>query len=621
MAGLNPTSFAGRLAGALLFLMAVLTCVDITMRWLFTKTIPGLYEISGLVIAILIAMALASVFFRRRNVAMGVYSSLTGSSNGPNFVASTASATLLAIFAWQLLAKSQSLAAVGETTLVLRWPASPFWLVCALAMAFVLMAQLWLLVADAAKLFASTSKRGREMSSGLLPLVIALVTLGGFAILLEGRHVATPLALAGLSSLALYTLILVQVPIGVAMALVGVVGLIFYRNPVAAMVVTQNELSHSLSSMELASIPIFLLMGNFAVKAGLAKDIFQAAAAVFGRLRGGLAIATFIGCGGFGAISGSSIATTATIGHVALGEMRQRNYASTLSLGSIAAGGTLGALIPPSVVLIIYCVIIERPIADAFKAAIIPGLVALLLYCICVMVLVRIRPELAPPAKNLSRGEILGSVIGAWRPVILFSLVLGGLYGGVFTTSEAAAAGTILAFAFWLASGTVSWSRLGEVLEESIVTSASLYVIVIGASVFGAFLIQIGIARAVLEFVDPAVTPAWIILATLVVMYLILGSVFDTVAALLVTVPFVIPVIDALGYDLIWWGIVTLALVEIGMITPPVGMNVFVLKSVADVPLKDIFRGVYPFLVADAIRVFILIAFPAITLWLPSLRF
>jgi TRAP-type C4-dicarboxylate transport system permease large subunit len=246
-------------------------------------------------------------------------------------------------------------------------------------------------------------------------------------------------------------------------------------------------------------------------------------------------------------------------------------------------------------------------------------LLAVALYVIAIVILVRVKPELAPEGAE-AQSSRLKAMFTAWRPGLLFLLVIGGLYGGLFTAQEAAAVGTGFAFVFWLLSGRASWAGLFSAVRDAATTSATLYLLIIGANIFGAFLNLAGITDAVLSVIDPATTPAWLILVILVAMYLVLGSVFDTVAALIITVPFVVPIISALGYDLIWWGVVTLTLVEIGMITPPIGMNVFVMKSLVgkEVPISTIFKGVVPFLIADSIRLLLLILFPVITLWLPT---
>ena len=428
----------------------------------------------------------------------------------------------------------------------------------------------------------------------------------------------SPIALTILGFGGLFALIAVRVPIGIAMGVAGFVGFGLLNGFGPAVTLLATEPAQVFADPNLAVIPLFLLMGSLATISGLSDDIYRLMYALVGHLPGGLACATIGGCAGFGAISGSSVATTATLGGVAFREMQSRGYAPGLSTGSIAAGGTLGALIPPSVVLIIYCVISEISIAKAFMAAIVPGMLALALYVVSVLVQVRLRPDLAPAPDGSEPFAPIRALRIAWRPIALFLAVLGGLYGGVFTVQEAAAVGAGFSFVAWLMSGRASVGGLFEALRDAAGTSAGLYLLIIGANIFGSHLNFTGMAQALEAVINPDTLPAWVVLTLLAIMYLVLGSIFDTVAAVVITVPFVLPVILSMGFDPIWWGIVTLTLVEIGMITPPIGMNVFVMKAVVGnrVKLSTIFGGVLPFLAADLFRMVLLIAFPAISLWL-----
>lgn len=413
----------------------------------------------------------------------------------------------------------------------------------------------------------------------------------------------------------LYLLVLAHVPIGIALTMTGLGAALVHVGLRPAILIGTNKLAGSLSSVDLASVPLFLLMGNLAIAAGFADDIFKAATAAFGRMRGGHAVATIMSCAGFGAISGSSVATTATLGGVALREMQARGYNKGFSTGSIAAGGTLGALIPPSVILAMYCVIAELSIAKSFVVAFIPGVMATLFYVVAIMVQVRVWPHLAPAPDPEARFRPLAALRIAWRPIMLFLAVLGGFYGGVFTGQEAEAGGAGFAFIAWLLSERASLAGLLEALRDA--TGTGLYTLIIGANIFGNYLNFAGMAEAMARVIDPATMPVWIVLAAL---HLILGSIFDSVAAIVIAVPFVIPAILAIDMDLIWWGVVLLTLVEIGIMTPPIGMNVFVMKSLVGdrVVLYTIFRGVMPYLTADVMRMVLLIAFPGITFWLGS---
>lgn len=609
---------AGYLSGGALLLVGIAIMVDVIARRIISLPIKGLFEISELSFAVLIALAFADANYSRSHVAMGVVGGLTGRAAGLRLVAALFTGITFALLAYFLFTFGSQKAEFGEKTLVLQWPLQPFWYIAATFAALSVVAQVAVCIEDGRAL--AQLAPAEILKESVAPLLgVALVILFCLA-LIRWQGQMGPVAKVLLGFGALYGLAVSHVPIGVSMALAGLAGSYALLSTGAAVQVGTNNVVSIMSSADIASVPLFLLMGNLAVAAGFADQIFGAATAFFGRFRGGHAIATIIGSAGFGAISGSSVATTVTIGGVAYREMRSRAYAPGFATGTIAAGGTLGALIPPSVILIIYCVIAEQSISEAFMAALIPGLLATALYVTTIGVLVWLRPDLAPlPDRTVSRHPVRG-LLGAWRPVLLFLLVVGGLYGGLFTTQEAAAVGTGFAFIFWLISGKASGNGLFKAARDAVTTSATLYLLIIGATIFSAFLNLAGITNAVLSLIEPATTPAWVAIFILVWMYLILGSIFDTVAALVVTVPFVIPIITAFNYDLIWWGIITLSLVEIGMITPPIGMNVFVMKSLVgdEIPIKTIFKGALPFLVADSFRVLLLIAFPIITLWLPT---
>ena len=607
--------FCGIAAGAALLLVALIITIDILLRWTISAPIKGLFELTELGFVPIIALGLVFTNAQRGHVTMGIMAHLTGRNLGLNLITGLLTAVCFALLTWFLIYHAGRKLSYGETTLVLGIPVAPLWYAGAAMMALATLAQ----IATAWHDFRAYLLSARGYIAELAGPVLALAIVAGLVAVLvlgKGSLGATGMVLIGFAML--YLLALAHIPIGVAMAITGLVGLYVMLGPIAALTVGTNNLTSSLSSADLAAVPLFLLMGNLAVAAGFADDIFAAATSIFGRMRGGHAVATVIGCAGFGAISGSSVATTATLGDVAFREMEARKYAPTLATGSIAAGGTLGALIPPSVILIIYCVIAELSISDAFMAALLPGILALVLYVVAIMIQVRLRPNLAPPPDPSQKISILKAVRLAWRPTLLFVTVVGGLYGGVFTVQEAAAAGTGITFVFWIASGRATLYGLKDVMCGAIGTGAGLYLLIIGANIFGAYLNLAGVANVVVSIINPEVMPVWAILASLAIMYLVLGSVFDTVAALVVTVPFVIPIILAMDLDLIWWGVVTLTLVEIGMITPPIGMNVFVLKSVLGVKasIGTIFKGVFPFLLADFVRLTLLILFPAISLWL-----
>ena len=429
-----------------------------------------------------------------------------------------------------------------------------------------------------------------------------------------------PITVAALGVGAMFCLILLQVPIGIAMATTGVVGFGLLSGFGPAFSILASETSTAISNVDLAVIPLFLLMGNFATSSGLSSDIYNLAYSFIGHRRGGLALATIAGCGFFGSICGSSPATAATFGRVALPEMLSRKYSSDFATGCIAAGGTLGSLVPPSVILIIYAVIAEEFIIDLFIAAIIPAVISVASYFIAISIYVRIRPEAGPAGVRTNWQGRLTVLLRSWGAIFILMAVVGGIYSGIFTVTEAAAFGAILTLLFALGRGNLTWDIFWNSLTGTAVTTAMIYVIIIGGNVFSYFITITRVPNVLVETITHWHLSTFMILFVLMVVYLILGSILDTVAAMLVTLPFVLPLIVSLGYSPIWWGIINVVVIEIGMITPPIGLNVFVLQGVApDIPLKTIFKGIIPFLMADFIRLAILVSFPPLIMWLPNL--
>lgn len=604
-----------------LLLIAAGTVVDILLRTLTPYNVRGLYELNGLFICICVAGLAGLVFVRHLNIRMDMMRALAGrNQTAVRLVCDLAEAIVLGWFAGALAFRAQDALAYDEKTMVLGWATAKWWglaaAVLALAAAAVLLKALW-----AWWLALRDRAYGQSGFWRAAAVVLGSVALCVWLSLTWVDTDASAGMQAGMAFLVLYLLIAVQVPIGVALAIVGAGYLALTLGAEQALVVSQNEVARALSSIDMVAIPLFLLMGNFATWAGLSGDIFKSGSAWLSSRRGGLAVASVLGCGGFGAICGSSIATTATFGKVAFVEMERRNYALSLAAGCIAAGGTLGALIPPSVVLIVYCLVVEQSIQVAFQAALLPGLLAVLMYVLAVAAAVRLKPDIAPAPESFDWTLAYRSTLQAWRPVVLFALVLGGLYGGFFTTQEAASVGVLLALAFAITTKGFTWVQFRASLLDTALNAGAIYVIFIGANIFASFMSFTDMTQLVLSLVDLDTMPHWLILLMLAMFYLLLGTVFDTLAAVLVTTPLVVPLIVGMGHDLVWWGIVTLSLVEIGMITPPLGMNVFVMRSVVGerLPLLTIFKGVTPFLAADLIRLTLLIAFPAIALWLPKI--
>jgi C4-dicarboxylate transporter DctM subunit len=416
---------------------------------------------------------------------------------------------------------------------------------------------------------------------------------------------------------AMFALMALRVPIAIAMAVVGLAGIGLMRSWPAALASTTTEIL-DIAKYTLSVVPLFILMGNFVTKAGLSRELFQAAYAFIGHRRAGLALSTIAACAGFGAICGSSLATAATMARVAMPEMRRFGYADSFAAGAIAAGGTLGILIPPSVILVIYGIMTEQSIGALFAAGVIPGLLATLLYMAAASIVTRRNPKLGPPGERSSGAARLKALRDIWGVLVLFGIVIGGMYGGLFTPTEAAGVGAMGGFLFALARGALTWRTFIEVLRDSASTTAMLFVILIGATVFAAFINYTTMPTDLKDFVTGFDVHPIVVVIAICVIYVILGCAMEALSMILLTVPIFYPLVTALGFDPIWFGVLIVCVVEIGLITPPVGMNVFVLRSVLpDVPTNTMWRGVMPFVGADLVRIAILIAFPVITLWLP----
>jgi tripartite ATP-independent transporter DctM subunit len=436
----------------------------------------------------------------------------------------------------------------------------------------------------------------------------------------------TGLEIGGVGFAVLLLLLAFRIPIGVAMLAVGLVGYTIIAGIDPLLSFLKTEMYFRFNTFELSVIPLFVLMGQFAAKAGLSQALFRAAHVWLGHYRGGIAMAAVGGCAGFGAVAGSSLATAATMGQVALPELKRYNYSGSLATGALAAGGTLGILIPPSVVLIIYAIIVEANIVTLFQAAFLPGIIAAAGYMLTIAIIVRIWPNSGPAAARATRAEKLAAMLDIWPVLLIFLLVMGGIYLGVFTPTEGAAVGVVGTFLVAVTRGGMGVEDFKDALIGAANTTALIFLILLGAAVFNAFLGFSQLPLAAAKFFSEAGYPPMIILLTMVAMFIVLGFVMDSLSMILLTVPIFWPIIAALDFGMqpdelqLWFGIIALIVVEMGLITPPVGLNVFVINSLAkDVPMIETFKGVIPFILSDTVRVALLITVPWITLVVPRL--
>jgi tripartite ATP-independent transporter DctM subunit len=426
-------------------------------------------------------------------------------------------------------------------------------------------------------------------------------------------------AVAIIGFLALFGMMLLRVPVGMAMGLVGTVGFGYIVGGVPALKMVAQTSMRTVTDYTFGVIPMFLLMGAFVSNSGMSRELFRAANSFLGHLRGGLGIATIAACSGFAAISGSSVATAATFSTVAYPEMRRYNYPQSFATGVIAAGGTLGAMLPPSTVLAVYGIITEQDIGKLFIAGVLPGVLAASMYICTVAILGFVRPDFLPRTPRHSWKERMTSIRDVWATLLLFVFVIGGLYGGLFTPTEAGGMGAGGAFLIGVLRGRLDRAEIRRSLLQATRTAAAVFTVLIGALLFGYFLTVTQTPQKVTAFLTGLGIGRYGVLTLIMLMYLVLGCLMDSLAMVILTVPIIFPVITHLGFDPIWFGIIIVMTVELGLIHPPVGMIVFVIKSVVqDVDFTTIFKGVLPFIVTDLIRLAILIAFPIIALWLPS---
>jgi C4-dicarboxylate transporter DctM subunit len=426
------------------------------------------------------------------------------------------------------------------------------------------------------------------------------------------------LFLGGIGFAAAIVLILIEVPVGVAMGLVGLAGCAMILGVTGTLVIGATTTWESLTNYTLTMLPLFVLMGNLAAQSQLSSRLYAAMRTLIGHRRGGLALATIGASAGFGMISGSSLATTATMGRIALPEMRAGGYSDSLSSGTIAAGGTLGILIPPSTVLVIYAFLAEQSIRQLLLATAGPIVLAVLLYCLAIWLPILFGWSQAPRRERATVFERIAALKELAPAMGVFGLIMGGLYSGYFTANETAAVGVAVVLAYGIFSRRLNFKGFMAAAMDTAMTCGALYLVLIAANIFNFFLALSGLPFSLTALFAGILDNPLLVILIMSVIYILLGTLMDSLAMLLLTVPLFVPVAQAAGIDLIWFGIFAVMVVEMGLITPPVGMNLFVLKATnSDIPMTTLWRGVLPFVAADSVRIGLLIAFPALALWLP----
>ena len=621
------TGAVSAFAIACVMIGAMTIVLDVLMRWTFNRSILALNEVLSIVFALAVIATIPAGAAYRVNLRLDLLNSLTRPRvNG--WLAVVASVTLLVFFAtigataWTLGLRKLS---QGAQTTLLFLPLAPVYFAVALSMLAACAVQCVNIFVDIRTTLALRSDGRTHIS---VKLILTALTAGALAVAYFAFF--DPNSLTNFVLLNPGTTVLIafgflwlgvfsQLPLAAVTAGVGVVGALPVIGLSAANNTMTGEAITFLLNPQIATLPLFLIMGAFAVVAGISSDLFRLGNALLGGFRGGLAYATIAACAGFGAVSGNSIVTSATFGRMALPEMKRLGYSPKLSTGTVAAGGTLGALVPPSGVIILFALLTRESIGGLFIAALIPAVIALLLYFAAVAVVVFLSKDVAPPSEQASMSEIGAALVAAGPVIGMFAVVIGGLYGGLFTVTESAAVGAVCAFLLALARGKLSRESLLDVFGETTGTVAMIYALIFGGLIFAFTVNLTGAPDAIAYWIAGLDAKPVLILALLIVIYLLLGSVMDSFAVMVITLPVVTPIVLDLGYDMLFWGVLMLIVVEIGMITPPFGMNLFILKSIdPDQGLGTVMKGVLPFVMADVVKICLLVSFPAIALWLPS---
>jgi tripartite ATP-independent transporter DctM subunit len=605
---------------AVLAAMMTLTAADVCLRYLFNRPIMGAYELNEFMMAVLVGLSFAYTAIHKEHVGIEFLVARFPPRGRAvtSTIASLLSLGILAVITWQSVLYAIKLKADGYMSESLFIPLYPFVYVLAFGCAIFFLVILSELL--------SHLKRVTEGSrwNVWLPLLLVIVfVLFLFVIPLFRDFMPwrmSPLE-AGLVGISLLVVLLFSgLSIGIGMGLVGFLGMVYLNGMMPGLDIMGRTPYGTVTSYSLSVVPLFILMGAFCFHSGLSTDIYYAVHRWVGHFRGGLAMATVGACALFAAVSGSSLATAATMGRVALPEMKKYKYAVTLASGSIAAGGSIGILIPPSTILVIYAILTEQSIGKLFLAGFIPGILEALFYMVTIYIVCSRNPLIGPRGPSSSFKEKVFALKSAWGVFVLFLLVIGGIYLGVFTPTEAAGIGAFGALLFSFGRRKVTWKNFVASLQETSKTTAMMFLILIGAMVLGYFLAVTRLPFELSTFVAGLAVNRYLILSFIIVLYLLLGAIFSALAIIVLTVPILFPVVTALGFDPIWFGIIIVRMVEIGQITPPMGINVFVLKGVAgDIPVETIFRGIVPFLIADLCHVALLIIFPQIATFLPSL--
>jgi tripartite ATP-independent transporter DctM subunit len=616
---LTATKYINGVGVFFLFVMMMVTVVDVTCRFLFNLPVTGSIEITGFLLLLTIFLGIPYASARGQHIRIDLLSAKFKGRRALVLESITllVEIALFAVLVWQSIRYSVLMHTMNRVTAVLRLAESPF----------VLMVSFGSLIAGIGltiKLMRNIAIAVQNWRQAMLWAAVGVAIL--FAIYSFATWVADlpwwlgPLATGIVGMLVLFIAFLSGLPIISSLILVGFLGMSYLRGAPAGLSIMGSSPFSTASHFTFSVIPLFVLMGEFCFFSGIGTDLYQMAYRWFGHFPGGLSMGTVVGCGGFAAVCGDSMATAVTMGAVALPEMKRFKYDPRLAVGCVAAGGTLGVLIPPSLAFILYALLTDQSIATLFIAGIIPGILLISLFLLTIYVMARRNPLLGPPGPTTTWPEKMASLKGVWATLVLFALVIGGMYAGVFTPTEGGGIGAFGALIIGIIRGRLKWHSIVSSLLEAGKISAVCISILIGANIFGYFLATSKLPFELAGYVAQLAVPALLILIIILVIYLFLGCLMPAIPMLILTVPIFYPVVTTLGYDPIWFGVLMVLMFEMAVITPPMGINVLALRAVAtDVDLGVMFKGTMPFLIAMILCVAILIVLPDFALFLPEL--
>ena len=610
-------------AAIITLLMSLFMVVDIGSRLVFNNPLAGMIELQTYMLIFMVFFSIAYTMLKNQHVAVDLITSKL-SDQVNSFLQSVFGIWGIFLFgSMSLLSTSRSLEAFenGEFSDLLHFP---FWLlygVSAVGTLLLTVAILSLLFAHLSGLFQFYQNRKKFTSVVLAIIVTGVIGIYSAEILrvIFGDLSSTTIGI--FYTLFLMVILLLGFPVGFSMAFTGLTGLFFLIGQDVAFNVSKINTYDSVAHYFYVVIPFFLLMGFFILHAGIGSKLYNAGIKVFGRLPGGLAIGTVAGCGGFAAICGESVAAAATMGSVSIPEMKKYDYDDSLATGSVAAGGTLGILIPPSIGFVLYGIITEQSIGKMFMAGIIPGIILTIGFALAVFIQCLLNPKLGPKSEKFTISQIIFSIIDIWPVGVLFVVVIGGIYSGILTPTEAGGIGASGALLIALFAPGFNRNKLFSALLDATTTSAMIFTILIGVGLLGYFVTLSEIPREFVKFLGVLDVSRYVIFFLILMLYLVLGMVMNIIPMMLLTLPILFPTVVGLNFDPIWFGVIMVIMMEMGQITPPIGINVFVIHGVAkkyDVKMATIYRGIIPFVIVEFLVIILLTIFPEITLWLPN---